>query len=175
MDKTYISDLKAQDSIRSVFLVKSKNVSVDKKGNSYLALTLSDKTGQVDARFWGNVDEISVEVDDFVLVKGFVQKFQNRNQIVVHSLEVVDSSQITIADYLPVSKFDKDQMFERLLTVLGTIENPFVKKLVFNVLEDPQIQPLFKISPAAKSVHHAYIGGLLEHTLSICEIMVFLA
>lgn len=174
MDKVFISDLKAQDNIRSIFLVKSKNVSVDKKGNSYLALTLSDKTGQVDARFWGNVEEISIDVDDFVMVKGFVQKFQNRHQIVVHAMEVVDSTQIKIADYLPISKFDKEEMFSKLLKVLEAIESPFIKKLVFNTLEDPQIQPLFKVSPAAKSVHHAYIGGLLEHTLSICEIMMFL-
>ncbi len=175
MDKVFVANLKAPDNIHSIFLVKTKNVSVDKKGNSYLSLTLSDKTGQVDARFWGNVEELTVDIDDFVMVKGVVQKFQNRNQIVVHSLEVVDGTHITIADYLPVSKFDKDVMFDNLLKILRTIENPFIKKLMFSILEDPQIQPLFKTSPAAKSVHHAYIGGLLEHALSICEIMSFLA
>ncbi len=177
MDKVYISNLKAQEQIKTIFLVKSKNIAVDKKGNSYITMTLADKTGNVDARYWGEVEKMSdaFNVDDFVLVKGFVQKFQNRNQVVVHAIEVVDSSQVQISDYLPISTKDKEKMMTQLLSIVDKIENPFVKKLVLSVLEDPKIEPLFKLSPAAKSVHHAYIGGLLEHTLSICEVMIFLA
>lgn len=177
MDKIYIADLKDLETIKTIFFVKEKNISIDKKGHSYISMVLSDKTGQIDCRFWGDVDKVaeSFYADDFVLIKGLVQKFQNRLQIIAHQIEPVDPNMVSISDYLPVSINDKEAMMENLLKILNQIKNPFIKKLIHSVLDDTSILPLFKTSPAAKSVHHAYIGGLLEHTLSICEIMVMLS
>jgi 3'-5' exoribonuclease len=153
--------------------VKEKNLSTDKKGHCFLSVTLSDNTGKVDARVWDQAEETSelFEVDDFVFVKGTVQKFQNRNQIVIHNLEVMNPSSVQISDFLPTTTNDIDRMFSDLMGISQEIRNPFLKDLVLNTLTDNEIQPLFKKCPAAKSVHHAYIGGLLEHTLSICNVM----
>ncbi len=173
MDKIFVKDLKPSQQIRCVYLVKEKSLGLDKKGNSFLSLTLSDRTGQVDGRIWDQAEMYNdqFEVDDFVLVKGSVQKFQSRNQIVVHSLETVSASKVQISDFLPCTTRDIDKMFNELLRICSEIKNPFVKDLVLNTLNDNEIQPLVKRCPAAKSVHHAYIGGLLEHTLSMCHVM----
>lgn len=177
MDKVFIKDLKPAQNIRTAFLVKDKNLGTDKKGNSYLSVTLSDKTGHVDARVWDQAHEVNeiFEIDDFILVKGTVQKFQNRNQIVIHNVELIPSGDIQISDFLPVSKYDIHEMFQELMGIVGEVKNPFLKKLLENTLNDNEIQPLFKRCPAAKSVHHAFIGGLLEHTLSICKVMKLIA
>lgn len=173
MEKVFVRDLKPSQQIKCAFLVKEKNLSTDKKGNSFLSVILSDKTGQVDARVWDQAQETNelFEVDDFVFVKGTVQKFQNRNQVVIHNVEAVNPSSIQISDFLPTTANDIDTMFNDLIGISQEIRNPFLRDLVLNTLNDNEIQPLFKKCPAAKSVHHAYIGGLLEHTLSICNVM----
>ena len=173
MEKIFVRDLKPSQQIKCTFLVKEKNLSTDKKGNSFLSVILSDKSGQVDARVWDQAEEVNelFEVDDFVLVKGAVQKFQNRNQVVIHGLEVLNPTSVQIADFLPTTKLNIEGMFDDLLKISEEIRNPFIRDLVLNTLKDPEIQPLIKKCPAAKTVHHAYIGGLLEHTLSICNVM----
>lgn len=173
MEKVFVKDLKPNQSVKSVFLVKEKNLSIDKKGNSFLSLTLSDKTGSVDARVWDQADEVSelFEVDDFILIKGTVQKYQSRNQVIVQNIETMSPGSIQIGDFLPTTAHDIEHMFSDLLNIAGEIRDPFIRELVLNTLNDNEIQPLLKKCPAAKSVHHAYIGGLLEHTLSICNVM----
>ncbi len=173
MDKVFIKDLKPSISFKSTFLVKEKNLSVDKKGNPFLLVVLSDKTGSIDARVWDQAESMNemFEVDDFVLVKGVVQKFQNRNQAVIHGLEILSPTSVKIADFLPTTQFDIEKMFDDLMEIVKTVEDAHIQTLLFNTLKDPEVHPLFKRCPAAKTVHHAYIGGLLEHTLSMCRVM----
>lgn len=175
--KLFARDLVDKQVVQSVFLVREKHVQTGKNGKSYMALSLGDKTGFVDGRIWDNVDELNeqFEIDDFIFIKGVAQNFQNRVQLVIHNIEVVSSASVNISDFLPTSKFNSEDMFAELQKILAEIKNPFVKTLMNNVLEDPEIKPLFLTCPAAKSIHHAYIGGLLEHVLSICHIMRFLA
>lgn len=177
MSKQFVADLKERDSVHSIFLVRDKASQTGKTGKSYLNLTLSDRTGQIDGRVWDNAEEIGelFEAEDFVLVKGTVQSFQNRRQLVVHALEVASSGDVDISQFLPTAKRSSEEMMKELLELLQQIKNPFVKNLVLSTLNDPEIRPLYLSCPAAKTIHHAYIGGLLEHSLSISRIMVFLA
>ena len=173
MDKVFVKELRASQPVKGTFLVKEKNLSIDKKGHSFLSVILCDKTGQVDARVWDQAEEMNelFEVDDFIFVKGTVQKFQNRNQVVIHNIETLSPSSVNIADFLPTTNQNIEEMYLQLLKISEEIHDPFIRSLVLNTLNDAEIQPLIKKCPAAKSVHHAYIGGLLEHTLSICNVM----
>lgn len=175
--KIFVSDLQEKQTVQTVFLVKEKSRQMGKNGKAYVAFKLGDKTGDIEGRIWDNVEELAekFDVDDFVSVKGFVQAFQGRNQLVVSQIESVMTSDISLADYLPASERDPKEMFQELTQILEQIKNPYIKQLVFNTLNDPNIQPLVLACPAAKTIHHAYIGGLLEHTLSICHVMKFMA
>lgn len=177
MSKQFVSDLQERAVVNSIFLVKEKARQIGKNGKAYISAKLTDRTGDIDARIWDNVDEFAerFDVDDFVFVKGFVQSFQGRNQLVVNTIDVANSSDVHLKDYLPVAERPSDEMFQELMTVLAEIKNPFIKQLMMNTLNDASIKPLFLVCPAAKTIHHAYLGGLLEHTLSICNVMRFMA
>lgn len=177
MSKQFVSDLQERATVNSIFLVKEKARQIGKNGKAYISVKLSDRTGDIDSRIWDNVDEFAerFDVDDFVLVKGFVQSFQGRNQLVVSTIDIANSSDVELKDYLPVAERPSEEMFQELMTILAEIKNPFIKQLMMNTLKDPSIQPLFLVCPAAKTIHHAYLGGLLEHTLSICNVMRFMA
>lgn len=174
MDKVFIRDLKISESVKSTFLVREKSLNVDKKGNHFLSIVLVDKTGSIDARIWDQAESINemFEVDDFILVKGVVQKFQNRNQFVIHTVEPLSPVHVQLADFLPMTKNNIETMFQDLQEIVELVEDANIKAILKNTLSDPEVQPLYKKCPAAKTVHHAYIGGLLEHTLSMCRVMV---
>lgn len=177
MEKIFVKDLKPSTTFKSTFLVREKNLGVDKKGNSFLSVVLSDKTGSIDARVWDQAEHMNelFEVDDFVLVKGIVQKFQNRNQAVIQGLEIMSPTSVRIADFLPTTQNDIEKMFAELEGIVKTVEDVNIQAILLNTLADPEVHPLFKRCPAAKTVHHAYIGGLLEHTLSMCNVMCAIA
>jgi 3'-5' exoribonuclease len=174
--KQFISEFQDKLAVQSTFLVKEKNKQVGKNGKSYLSIKLSDKTGEIDARIWDNIDEFDgrFNVDDFVQVKGAVQSFQGRQQLVVATIDTLNAFDVKIQDFLPAAERPAEEMFAELLDILGGIKNTFIKQIVQNTLSDSSIKPLFMVAPAAKSIHHAYISGLLEHTLSICGVMKFL-
>lgn len=174
--KQLISELQDKAAVQSAFLVKDKARQTGKNGKSYLAVRLTDKSGEIDARIWDNIDEFDsrFEVDDFVQVKGSVQSFQGRQQLVISTIESLNPYEVTIEDFLPTSERPAEEMFQELLSLLSDVRNPFIKQLMLNTLNDPSIKPLFVRAPAAKSIHHAYLSGLLEHTLSICGLMRFI-
>lgn len=175
--KVFVKDLQEKQTINSIFLVKEKNRAVGKNGKAYLGIKLGDKSGDIDARVWDNVEELGerFDIDDFVNVKGYVQSFQGRNQLVVTGIEAVTSIEINVQDFLPSASRPSEEMFSELMQKLEKIKNPYIKQLVHNTLNDNSIKPLFLVCPAAKTIHHAYLGGLLEHTLSICGVMEFIA
>ncbi|MBX2987456.1 MAG: HD domain-containing protein [Bdellovibrionaceae bacterium] len=176
-DKTLVKDMKDKDSVESLFLVKEKNMGVGKNGRPFLTALLGDASGQIDSRAWDNVENLSreFEVGDVVKVKGQVQLFQNRRQFVIHRLEKVDPTTVNFEDFVPKGARDAEHLFAELLTIVRTMKNPSLRQLVMDSLEDPEIRPLVLKAPAAKSIHHAWIGGLLEHILSITKTMEFFA
>src|SRR5258707_919663 len=171
MKESFISDCSQQETkvITSTFVVVSKQVKPKKTGEPYLALTLGDRTGQIEAKMWDNVEEfIDVfEQDDFLKIKGLINKYKNRFQLTIHKLRRMQDSEVDFSDYLPKTSKNVDELWQTLLDFVATFENAHLKALVELFLADPEIAERYRIAPAAKTLHHAFIGGLLDHVVSL--------
>ena len=177
MKSPFVSELKPDQTINAPFLVHMKDVRQKKTGDPYLSLTLADKTGELDAKMWDNAAEVldTFDRDDFVKVKGLVQVFQNRLQLTIHKLRRLEDSDVAFADYFPASKRDPAEMEAELHLVIARIGNPHLKALLDSIFADAKIMEAFRIAPAAKSIHHAFLSGLIEHVLSMVRIAQFMA
>ena len=149
--------------------VVSKQVKPKKTGEPYLALTLGDRTGQVEAKMWDNVeDALDVfEQDDFIKIKGLLNKYKNRFQITIHKLRRLGDSEVDFADYLPKTTKDIGELWQTLAGFVANFQDPCLKALVEAFMSDPDIAEAYRTAPAAKTLHHAYIGGLLDHVVSL--------
>jgi 3'-5' exoribonuclease len=173
MKDFFLSDCAAQENqiITSTFVVVSKQVKPKKTGEPYLALTLGDRSGQIDAKMWDNVEEAidAFEQDDFLKVKGLLNKYKNRFQITIHKVRRMGESEVDYADYLPKTTKDVDQLWASLAAFVASFQNAHLKALVEAFMSDPKIAEAYRNAPAAKTLHHAFIGGLLEHVVSLCR------
>jgi len=177
MKSPFIANLQPNEVHTGVFLVQFKEVRQNKAGAPYLVLTLADRSGELDARMFENAAE-SVDTfdrDSFVRVKGLLQIFQNRPQLTIHKIVPVPDSEVDFADFFAASTRDRDEMFAELLTWISSVTHPHLKALLEAVFADEAIARDFRIAPAAKSVHHAWLGGLIEHVLSLCHLAKFTA
>ena len=176
MDQPKVRNLQDKDTVEILLLVKEKTLAVGKNGRPFMGLVLGDATGTIDGRLWDRVDELSreFEVGDVIKVKGLVQLFQNRKQFIVHRLERIEPSTINMEDFITKSSLNTDDMLVELTQMVRSMQNDHLRQLVLDTIEDPEIRPMLVRAPAAKSIHHAWIGGLLEHVLSICHIMDFM-
>jgi 3'-5' exoribonuclease len=158
--------------ITSSFVVASKQAKPKKSGELYLALTLVDRTGHIDAKMWDNVsDYLDVfEQDDFIKVRGLINKFNGRFQLTVHKLRSLQEAEVDFNDYLPRTTKDIDQLWRELGEFVENFKNADLKALVKAFMADPQIERAYKSAPAAKTLHHAYIGGLLDHVVSLLRL-----
>jgi len=172
MKSPYVSELEPNRVITSSFLVHSKEIRQKKTGELYLSLMLGDRSGELDAKMWDNVTEVldTFDRDDFVKIKGLVQIFHNRPQLTVHKVRRMDDSEIDFADYFPSSKRDPEEMWAELRAVVAGISNMHLRALLEALLDDPDIAQRFRRAPAAKTIHHAFLGGLIEHVLSLCAL-----
>ncbi|HUB80273.1 MAG TPA: HD domain-containing protein [Bryobacteraceae bacterium] len=170
MKSPYVSELEPNKLITTSFLVHSKEIRQKKSGELYLSLLLADRTGELDAKMWDNVSEVidAFDRDDFVRVKGLVQIFHNRPQMTIHKMRRMDDSEIDFGDYFPSSRRDQDEMWRELRGIVGGIGNIHLKTLLEAVLDDEEIARRYRRAPAAKHIHHAFLGGLIEHVLSLC-------
>lgn len=177
MDRQLIKDLKDKEAVQSVFLVRGKVINLGKNGRPFMALQLGDHTGTLDARVWDNVEEVSREFEsgDLVKARGQIQVYQNRKQLIVHKLEKFTDTTINPEDFLVQSSFNPDDLFAEVLTFVKSMKNDHLRQLSLDVIEDPEIKPLLLKAPAAKSIHHAWKGGLIEHITSIMKILDFMA
>jgi 3'-5' exoribonuclease len=171
--KIFCRDLQEKQIFTTCFLAKDKTMLTGKNGKAYLSVSLSDRTGSVDSRIWDNVDMLSelFQSGDVVKVKGQVQLFQNRKQIIVHRLEKAIAGEFDMSDLVSTSTRAPEEMMAELLRIAGEMNDPSIRQLTLDVLNDPEIRQRMLVSPAAKSIHHAYLAGLLEHVLSICGLM----
>lgn len=169
-----VRGLKDKETVDSTYLVKEKFLGVGKNGRSFLTILLGDQTGSIDAKVWDRVEEISAEFEtgDVVHIKGAIQIFQNRRQLVVHKLTFVDPATIDMNEFLVKSQRQPEDMFIDLKQIVLKIQNTHIQQLVLATIEDQDIRPLLLNAPAAKSVHHAWSGGLIEHMLSISQLML---
>ena len=155
--------------VTSNFVVVAKQIKPKKTGEPYLALTLGDRSGQLEAKMWDNVEEVlnAFEQDDFVKVKGLVNKYKNRFQLTIHKLRKLGDSEIEFSDYLPKTTKNVDELWQTLAGFVASFQNPHLKALVQAFMSDPEIAAAYRNAPAAKTLHHAYIGGLLDHVVSL--------
>ena len=170
MKTPYVSELKPNQIIETSFLVQSKEIRQKKGGELYLSLFLADRTGELDAKMWDNVNDVlnEFERDDFVKVKGVIQVFHNKPQMTIHKMRRMDESEVQFSDYFPSSKRDPDEMWRELRGIVAGIGSPHLKGLLEAILDDEDIARRYRIAPAAKQIHHAFLGGLIEHVLSVC-------
>jgi 3'-5' exoribonuclease len=165
-----VAELKSGQQVNSVFLVQSKDERMSKVGKPYLTLVLMDRTGELDAKVWDNVDSFRniFDRDDFIRVRGEVQSYQNRLQLKVDSIQRVDDADVDPMDFLPASRRDPDEMFAELQGIISGIGNRHLRALLEAIFADPEIARDYRRAPAAKTIHHNWLGGLIEHVLSLC-------
>jgi len=175
--KTYIDEIKENDSVDSLFLVKEKSSAVTKTGKIYLKLKLVDRSGEIEGRIWTSVENLgpSFEKDDFVHVLGKAVSFQERLQLNITFIENVREEEILFSDFFPMTEKNFDEMFQSLLEISQEIKNPHLSQLLQLFWEDESFIKLFKMAPASKWLHHNYLGGLLEHTLSLAQLVLRIA
>jgi 3'-5' exoribonuclease len=171
MKEFYICDCTRHENkiITSNFVVVSKQIKPKKTGEPYLALTLGDRSGQIEAKMWDNVEEVlnAFEQDDFLKIKGLVNKYKNRFQLTIHKLRKLGESEIEFDDYLPKTTKNIDELWRSLTDFVVSFQNPHLKALVQSFMADAEIAAAYRNAPAAKTLHHAYIGGLLDHVVSL--------
>ncbi|MBA3017992.1 MAG: HD domain-containing protein [Proteobacteria bacterium] len=169
MKKQFINSIKTGDAVDDIFVLAEKNLAQKKDGNNFLNISLSDKTGDIKGVVWDNVDQISEKISagDFARVRGNVTEYRGSLQLVIKNIEACSADSIDPADFLPESRLNRNDMFERLLKLTATIETLYLKNLLEAFWNDDEFVSKFKRAPAAKKMHHAYIGGLIEHTLSM--------
>jgi 3'-5' exoribonuclease len=172
MKASFVNQLEPGQTITSSFLVHTKEVREKKTGEPYLSLLLSDKTGRIDAKMWDGVAEVldSFDRDDFVKIKAIVQLHQNRPQLTIHKVRQMEDAEVDFTDYFPCSPRDSDEMWIELKAFVAAVRSPEIRALLEEFLNDPEIADRYRRAPAAKTIHHAYLGGLLEHVLSLCNL-----
>jgi 3'-5' exoribonuclease len=170
MKTSFITDLGSEQNITSFFLVHEKEIRNTREGKAYLRLELGDRSGTIEARMWDQFDAVVKDInrDDFVKVQARVEIYRNKPQLSLQNLRLAKPEEIDLADFLPQTKADVEKLYAELLEYAGSIANPWLKKLTTGILSDPKIATRFKRAPAAKVMHHAYLGGLLEHVISLC-------
>ena len=169
MKKTFVKDIQDGDSISDVFLVKRKGKGTSRNGAPYLIIQLVDKSGEIEGRVWEDANQFEkvFENSDFIKASGKVTQYQGKLQISISNISWVDEKEVDLSDFLRTSERDPDELLTELRKILNSIGDKFLKKLIFAFLDDPQFIIDFKKTPAAKGVHHVFMGGLLEHVLSM--------
>lgn len=173
----YISSLKEGDRITEVFLCKSKTRAVAKNGKEYDNVILQDKTGTLDGKIWdvGSLGIEEFDAMDYVAVTGEVTVFMGNLQFKINRARKVGEGEYNPSDYLPVSEKNIDEMYSELMSIIGTVKNQYLSTLLHHFFDNEEFAKKFKFSSAAKSVHHGFVGGLLEHSLSVAKNCVFFA
>jgi len=173
MKDFYISDCARQENkiVTTTFVVVSKQIKPKKSGEPYLALTLGDRSGQLEAKMWDNVEEVlqAFEQDDFLKIKGLINKYKNRFQLTIHKLRKLGESEIDFSDYLPKTTKNVGELWQTLADFVASIQNLYLRFLLQAFMADPEIAAAYRDAPAAKTLHHAFIGGLLDHVVSLCR------
>ena len=173
----YITSLREGERINEIYLVKSKQSALTKNGKPYDNVILQDKTGTLDAKVWdpGSVGIDEFDALDYVAITGDITSFQGNLQCSIKRARKVSEGEYDPKDYLPVSSKDIDEMYNVLLGYISSVKNTYLSKLLHIFFDDADFAKAFKFHSAAKSVHHGFVGGLLEHSLSVTRNCDFFA
>ncbi|MBI2000757.1 MAG: HD domain-containing protein [candidate division NC10 bacterium] len=177
MGKAFVADLIEGEPVTSYFLAKQVEVRQRRSGEPYLTLVLADRTGQVPAVMWEGVEEASqgLAEGDIVKVQGLLGTYQREPQLTLTRLRKAAAEEVALEDYLPRSAQDPAALLTRLRQVVDGIQEPHLRSLLRDLLADEAFAAAFVAAPAAKSIHHAVLGGLLEHTVSVVGVCRLLA
>jgi len=171
MKDFYVCDAARHENkvIISSFVVAVKQIKPRKTGEPYLALMLADRSGQIEAKMWDNVSDCidRFDQDHFIKVKGLINKYNHRFQLTIHKLRRLEESEIDFTDYLPKTTKNIDELWNTLAEFVAGFQDLHLKALVQAFMTDPEIAAAYRNAPAAKALHHAYIGGLLDHVVSL--------
>lgn len=172
MKQSFVSSLQDGQTVTTHFLVCEKEIRATREGKSYLRLELGDATGRVEARMWDRFDQMAAtfERDDFVKVQARVENYRNKLQLAIEKIRRAEENEVDPADFFPHTKEDIEKMYSNLLQIVASVGDPWLRRLLESVMQDPEIVPRLKRAPAAKVMHHAFYGGLLEHVLSLCNL-----
>lgn len=173
----YIKEYKEGEKFTGIYLCKSKQILKTKAGKTYYSMILQDKTGIIDAKIWELNNGIEdFDSMDFVMVDGMVTTFQGSRQVNIRRLRKAQDGEYDPSEYIPSSKYDREEMYQELKGFIDTIGEPHLKQLVENTfVNDVAFVKEFKNHSAAKAVHHGFVGGLLQHTLAVTKMCDFLA
>jgi 3'-5' exoribonuclease len=171
--KQFVAEIKDRDMVKSVFLVKDKIMAMAKNGKPYMNLRLMDKSGEVDAKIWDNTDILDrlFDKDDFVQVRGKASVYMSKMQVVVSEIEKMPEEQVNLVDFLPESPRSNEEMRQELAEVVAGLTNPHLKGLMDVFMADAAVLDQYCAAPAAKGMHHVYLGGLLEHSLALVKLV----
>jgi 3'-5' exoribonuclease len=170
MKQSFVSDLNSEQNLTTFLLVCEKEIRSTKEGKPYLRLELGDRSGTIEARMWDQIEAVTREVEreDIVKIQGRVEIYRGKPQLSVQQMRKAKPEEIDLVDFLPSTKEDVEKLYKQLLSEADSIKNPWLKKLNLEILNDPKIFTRYKRAPAAKVMHHAYLGGLLEHVVGLC-------
>ncbi len=174
---TYIEEYKEGNKFSGIYLCKTKQVLKTKAGKTYYSLILQDKTGIIDGKVWelnNGIEEF--EAMDFIMADGMVTSFQGARQVNINRIRKAQEGEYNPADYIPASKYGIEEMYNELKEIIKTIKDPYLRKLAeMCFIDDTEFANKFKSHSAAKSIHHGFIGGLLQHTLAVARMCSFMA
>lgn len=172
MAKAYVNQIADRDVVESVFLLREKNLALARNGKPYLVLKLMDKTGEIEGRVWDNAEQMGarIERNDFVQVRGRASLYLGKMQLVVQEMVAQDEETVDLADFLPVTEYGLDALVDRLKERVATVQTPHLRQLMESFLADDDFMRRYSTAPAAKTMHHVYLGGLLEHSLAVADL-----
>jgi 3'-5' exoribonuclease len=168
----FVNRIQERDWVESAFLVRDKIVGMAKNGKPYLTLKLMDRTGEVEGRIWDRVDELSeqFERDDFIRVAGKASVYLGKMQLVIQEVTRLDDRDVDLADFLPVAARPAEEMVADLKDRVAGFTDPHLRALLQAFLDDQEFLAAYSRAPAAKAMHHVYLGGLLEHSLAVADL-----
>lgn len=170
--RRYILDFGPNERVEGIFTINNAQLGKTRQDKPYLRCLISDRTGEVPGRMW-SIDEATfrkLPTEGFVWLEGETQPYQGELQLIIHAIERTEPSPEQMRDLLPTTEHDVDAMFAEVLDILRSLQHPAMRALAATYLEDDTLMAAFRAAPAAKSMHHAYLGGLLEHTLSLLRL-----
>jgi 3'-5' exoribonuclease len=177
MKSPFVAELRADQTVSTFFLVSEKEIRSTRDARRYLRLQLTDRTGSIEARMWDGFekDAATIEREGYVKIQGRVESYRGKLQVAIERVRRAELSEVDTEDYLPQTKLDVEALFAKLKEYGDAIANKHLHRLVRSVLEDPELAPRLRRAPAAKMMHHAYLGGLLEHVVSLCGLAKLVA
>ena len=173
MKKKCVADIKDRDLVDAVFLVREKILAMAKNGKPYLTLKLMDKSGELDAKVWDHADEVGLlfEKNDFLAVRAKASVYLGKMQLILSELKRVPEEEVDLADFLPETDRDINLMVEELTALVASLQDPDLSRLLNGFFGDAELLAQYRVAPAAKGMHHVYLGGLLEHSLAVAKLV----